>query len=77
MAMGVHIHRICATAGLIIFLMVSLGRPAGFAAEFKRVLFLHSLGRDFGPWDEWAKAIQTELSPVKRTSPPASQNVRF
>ena len=60
-AMGVHIRRICATAGLIVFLAVSLGCPAGFAAESKRVMLLHSFGRDFKPWSEYAKTIRTEL----------------
>jgi signal transduction histidine kinase len=48
-------------AALVIFLVVSLGCPAGFAAETKRVLVLHSFGRDFKPWIEYAKAIRTEL----------------
>jgi hypothetical protein len=41
MAMGVHIRRICATVGLIVFLGVSLGCPAGFAAEPKRIWQSH------------------------------------
>jgi signal transduction histidine kinase len=61
MAMGVHIRRICATAGLVVFLAVSLGCPAGFAAESKRVMLLHSFGRDFKPWSEYAKSIRVEL----------------
>ena len=61
MAHGVHIRRVCATAGLFIFLTVSLGCPAGFAAESKRVLLLHSFGRDFKPWSEYAKSIRSEL----------------
>ena len=60
-AIGVCIRRICAIAGLVIFLAVSLGCPAGFAAESKRVMLLHSFGRDFKPWSEYAKAIRTEL----------------
>ena len=59
--MGVHIRRICATAGLVVFLAASLGCPAGFAAESKRVMLLHSFGRDFKPWSEYAKAIRVEL----------------
>jgi signal transduction histidine kinase len=61
MAMGVHIRRICATAGLVVFLAVSLGCPAGFAAESKRVMLLHSFGLDFKPWSEYAKSIRSEL----------------
>src|SRR5262245_19704669 len=59
--MGVHIGRICATAGLVVFLAASLGCPTGFAAESKRVMLLHSFGRDFKPWSEYAKAIRVEL----------------
>ena len=60
-AMGVHIRRICAITGLFVFLAASLGCPAGFAAEPKRVLLLHSFGRDFKPWSEYGKAIRAEL----------------
>ena len=59
--MGVHIRRICATAGLFVFLAALLGCPAGFAAEPKRVLLLHSFGRDFKPWSEYGKDIRAEL----------------
>ena len=52
---------ICTISGLIVFLAVSLGCPAGFAAEPKRVMLLHSFGRDFKPWSEYAKTIRTEL----------------
>ena len=61
-----HIRRICATAALVVFLAVSLGCPAGFAAESKRVMLLHSFGRDFKPWSEYAKDIRAEL---ERQSP--------
>ena len=61
MAMAAHIRRICATAGLVVFLAVSLSCPDGFAAEPKRVMLLHSFGRDFKPWSEYAKAIRGEL----------------
>ena len=61
MAMAAHIRRICATAAFVVFLATSLGCPAGFAAESKRVILLHSFGRDFKPWSEYAKAIRTEL----------------
>ena len=60
--MGIHIRRICATAGLVIFLAVWLGCPAGFAAQPKRVMLLHSFGPDFKPWSEYGKAIRTELN---------------
>jgi hypothetical protein len=48
-------------AALVVFLTVSLGCPAGFAAESKRVMLLHSFGRDFKPWSEYAKSIRVEL----------------
>ena len=61
--MGVRVNRIWAVAGLIIFLAAPLGCPAGLAlaAESKRVMLLHSFGRDFKPWSEYAKAIRAEL----------------
>ena len=49
------------TAALVVFLAVSLGCPAGFAAESKRVMLLHSFGLDFKPWSEYAKSIRSEL----------------
>jgi signal transduction histidine kinase len=61
MAIEIHIRRICATAALVVFLAVSFGCPAGFAAESKRVMLLHSFGRDFKPWSEYAKSIRSEL----------------
>jgi len=56
-----HIRRIRATSALVVFLTASLFCPAGFAAESKRVMLLHSFGRDFKPWSEYAKAIRMEL----------------
>src|SRR5256885_16551544 len=37
-----------------------------FAADSKRVMVLHSFGRDFKPWNEYARTIRTEL---ERQSP--------
>jgi hypothetical protein len=62
MAMMVHNHRICATAALVVFLATSLGCSAGIAAESKQVMLLHSFGRDFEPWREYARTIRLELS---------------
>ena len=59
--MAGHIRCICATAGLAVFLAASLGCPVGFAAESKRVILLHSFGRDFKPWSDYATAIRVEL----------------
>ena len=53
-------------AALIVLLTVSLGCQSGFTAEPKRVMLLHSFGRDFKPWSEYAKAIRIEL---ERQSP--------
>ncbi len=62
MAVMVHNHRICATAALVVFLAASLGCSAGIAAESKQVMLLHSFGRDFKPWSEYAKFIRMELN---------------
>jgi signal transduction histidine kinase len=57
-----HIRRIRATSSaLAVFLTASLFCPAGFAAESKRVMLLHSFGLDFKPWSAYAKSIRTEL----------------
>ena len=64
--MGIHIRRICATVGLVIFLAAWLDCSAGVTAEPKRVLILHSFGRDFTPWREYASSIRSEL---ERQSP--------
>src|SRR4051812_22917771 len=34
---------------------------AAAAGEHKRVMILHSFGREFKPWNEYAKAIRAEL----------------
>ena len=46
---------VCACVGATILLLVTLGTAA---AESKRVLMLHSFGRDFKPWSEYAKNIR-------------------
>src|SRR2546421_7057156 len=48
-----------------IFLLVTLG--AG-AAETKRVLMLHSFGRDFKPWSEYTRNVRAELDQQSRWS---------
>ena len=48
----------CACVGAIILLLATLGAAA---AESKRVLMLHSFGRDFKPWSEYARTIRAEL----------------
>ena len=59
---GIHIRRISAVAALVVFFAVWLGCPAGFAAESKRVLVLHSFGQTFKPWSDYGQAIRAELN---------------
>ena len=61
MAIWGHIRRIGPVASLVVFLAAWLGCPAGFAAESKRVLLLHSFGQTFKPWSEYGQAIRAEL----------------
>jgi signal transduction histidine kinase len=56
-------------AALAVFLAVSFGCPAGFAAEPstgdvqpKRVLMLHSFGLRFKPWTDFAEILRSEMS---------------
>src|SRR5258708_24504182 len=49
-----------------LFLLPALidNRPApAWAAEpdHKKIMILHSVGREFRPWNEWARAIRAEL----------------
>jgi signal transduction histidine kinase len=44
-----------------VFFVASFACAASLAAEPKRVMVLHSFGRDFKPWSEYAKAIRAEL----------------
>ena len=55
-------QRICSLAAIICCVVLSLVRHGALAAESKRVMLLHSFGRDFKPWSEYAKAIRTELN---------------
>ena len=61
MAFWGPIRRISAVASLVVFLAAWLGCPAGFAAESKRVLLLHSFGQTFKPWSDYGQAIRAEL----------------
>src|SRR6188768_1431910 len=47
------------TAGMIFCLLALLA--CKMAAEPKRVMVLHSFGRDFKPWNEYARTIRAEL----------------
>jgi signal transduction histidine kinase/ABC-type uncharacterized transport system substrate-binding protein len=44
-----------------ILLLLAVACSAAMAAEPKRVMLLHSFGRDFKPWSEYAKSIRAEL----------------
>src|SRR5918995_5931457 len=63
MPFSVYVLRVCKAAVLV---TVWLACSAAFAAEPKRVLILHSFGRDFKPWKEYGSTIRTEL---ERRSP--------
>jgi signal transduction histidine kinase len=45
---------------LSVFLLFH-GTGHAAAPEAKRVMILHSVGREFRPWNEWARAIRAEL----------------
>src|SRR3954468_4036249 len=50
------------TAVIIVFSLLTLfACHAALAAEPKRVMLLHSFGRDFRPWSEYSRTIRTEL----------------
>ena len=57
------IRRICTCVTTAIFLLATFGIAT---ADTKRVMLLHSFGRDFKPWSEYAKSIRTQL---ERQSP--------
>ena len=56
------VRRFC-VAGLI---LCAIGCAAAEAAEPKRVMVLHSFGRDFRPWNDYSRILRTEL---ERQSP--------
>src|SRR5262245_12589366 len=49
----------CACAAAAILLLAMLDAAT---AQPKRVLLLHSFGRDFKPWSDYAHAIRSELT---------------
>jgi signal transduction histidine kinase len=63
MGWGFNIARRVCLAGLIGMI---LGCAATEAAEPKRVMVLHSFGRDFRPWNDYSRILRTEL---ERQSP--------
>ena len=50
--------RRCWLVGLI---LCAIGCAAAEAAEPKRVMVLHSFGRDFRPWNDYSRILRTEL----------------
>ena len=54
------------SVGFLVILMMSFAWSVAAVAEAKRVVLLHSYGRDFEPWSEYARAIRSEL---ERRSP--------
>jgi hypothetical protein len=45
-----------------IFLLALIACPVAFASDqTKSIVLIHSFGRDFKPWSEYARAIREEL----------------
>jgi signal transduction histidine kinase len=55
-------QRICALAAIICGVVLSLACHGALATESKQVMLLHSFGRDFKPWSEYARIIRMELN---------------
>jgi len=55
-------QRICSLAAIICCWAQSLACPTALAVEPKQVMLLHSFGRDFKPWSEYARTIRMELN---------------
>jgi signal transduction histidine kinase len=49
------------TAGIISCLIMSFACQAALGADPKRVLIIDSFGRDFAPWNEYAKRFRADL----------------
>ena len=61
MTIFIYFGRTCAVVGIISALVAPFAGSPTLAAESKRVLMLHSFGRDFKPWREYGLTIRTEL----------------
>src|SRR6516162_7810057 len=61
MTIWFDIHRLSPAAGFVVLLLTLFVCSGAVAAEPKRVMLLHSFGRDFKPWSEYAKSIRAEL----------------
>jgi signal transduction histidine kinase len=55
-------QRISSLAPIICCVVLSLVCHGSLATESKQVMLLHSFGRDFKPWSEYAKTIRMELN---------------
>jgi signal transduction histidine kinase/ABC-type uncharacterized transport system substrate-binding protein len=58
--------RICRVVGVLLLLALSSVSSVAGAVEPKRVMLLHSFGRDTRPWSDYTQSISSEL---KRQSP--------
>src|ERR1044072_4904548 len=63
--MGWGLNTVC-RLGLAALILWALGCAAVEAAEPKRVMVLHSFGRDFRPWHDYSRILRTHL---ERRSP--------
>jgi signal transduction histidine kinase len=61
MPIWLYARQSCSAAGLILLLLILFSYSPALASDPKRVMLLHSFGRDFKPWSEYAKSIRTEL----------------
>jgi hypothetical protein len=61
MPIWLYTRQSCSAAGLILLLLILFSYSPALASDPKRVMLLHSFGRDFKPWSEYAKSIRTEL----------------
>src|SRR5215213_7397572 len=58
--LGVNVRRLLFFS--FIFLLALIACPVAFASDQpKRLVMVHSFGRDFKPWSEYARAIREEL----------------
>ena len=58
----IYRHTVRSTAAMIFCLLALLACEIALAAEPKRVMLLHSFGREFKPWNVYANTIRTELA---------------
>jgi hypothetical protein len=55
------VQRTCLVAAIICCITQFFAYTAPLAAQPKQVMLLHSFGRDFKPWSEYARTIRMEL----------------